>query len=490
MRESGILMPVSSIPSKYGIGCFSKEAFEFIDFLVAAGQKMWQVLPLGPTSYGDSPYQSFSTFAGNPYFIDLEALIGCGLLSYEECDACDFGEDEKSVDYEALYKSRYKVLKKAFRRFTSNREYETFVEENKDWLDDYSMYMAIKDVHEGKSWDQWPKALRQRDPAELCKVQIELKDDIEFYRFLQYMFHKQWKNLHEYANKKGISIIGDIPIYIAYDSADAWANPALFELDEDLKPIIVAGCPPDAFSKTGQLWGNPIYAWDYHKKTGYAWWLKRMRQCMQMYDVIRVDHFRGFDEYYTIPYEDETAEHGAWKKGPGMDLFAVIQKEMPNTRVIAEDLGFITDTVIKLVHDTGYPGMKVLQFAFDSREESDYLPHNYDKNCVVYTGTHDNDTIRGWYDTMDPEDRKLSVRYMNNATTPRSEIHWDFIRMAMASVANLCIIPVQDYLGLGTEARINIPSTLGGNWTYRLEKGQLTEELAGKIKKMTKLYGR
>lgn len=490
MRESGVLLPVASLPSNYGIGCFSKEAYEFVDQLKAGGQKNWQILPLGPTGYGDSPYQSFSTFAGNPYFIDLETLINEELLTREECDACDFGDNGKFIDYEKIYFSRFKILRKAFERFTPDAEFDTFAEENKAWLEDYALYMAIKNSLGGISWSQWPDALKRRVPQAIEEKKKELEEEIQFIRFQQFEFTKQWTKLKKYANDQGIRIIGDIPIYVAFDSADAWANPELFQFDEECTPTAVAGCPPDAFAATGQLWGNPLYDWEYHEKTGFAWWIRRLEYCYKLYDVVRVDHFRGFDEYYAIPYGDKTAEFGKWRKGPGLELFKAVKKAMGETPIIAEDLGYLTDSVRQLVKDTGYPGMKVLQFAFDSREESDYLPHNYEHNCVVYTGTHDNNTILGWLDEMAPEDRLLAERYLNNRCTRKEDMPWDFIRLAMASVADLAITPIQEFLCLGGEARVNRPSTLGTNWKWRLLKGQITHEVTGKMYDMTKLYGR
>ena len=490
MRESGVLLPVASLPSDYGIGCFSKEAYEFVDQLKAGGQKNWQILPLGPTGYGDSPYQSFSTFAGNPYFIDLETLIKEGLLTREECDACDFGDNAEFIDYEKIYFSRFKILRKAFERFVPDEEFETFAEENKAWLEDYALYMAIKNSLGGISWSQWPAELKRRVPEAMEEKKKELEEEIQFIRFQQYEFTKQWTRLKKYANDQGIRIIGDIPIYVAFDSADAWANPQLFQFDEECTPIAVAGCPPDAFAATGQLWGNPLYDWEYHEKTGFAWWIQRLGYCYKLYDVVRVDHFRGFDEYYAIPYGDKTAENGKWRKGPGLELFKAVKKAMGEMSIIAEDLGYLTDSVRQLVKDTGYPGMKVLQFAFDSREESDYLPHNYEHNCVVYTGTHDNNTILGWLDEMAPEDRLLAERYLDNRYTRKEDMPWDFIRLAMASVADLAITPIQEFLCLGGEARINRPSTLGTNWKWRLLKGQITHEVTGKMYDMTKLYGR
>lgn len=490
MRASGILLPVASLPSRYGIGCFSKEAYTFVDTLKRAGQKYWQILPLGPTGYGDSPYQSFSTYAGNPYFIDLETLVEEGLLKEEECDACDFGENPEYVDYEKIYRSRFKVLEKAFRRFVPGEDYADFIKENSFWLEDYCLYMAVKKQQEDVSWSEWPEELKNRDPETLEAKRAELKTEIDFYRFQQYLFSVQWKKLKAYANGQGIGIIGDIPIYVAFDSADTWAHPELFQFDEENQPAAVAGCPPDAFSATGQLWGNPLYRWDYHRSTGYEWWLRRLKYVTTLYDIVRIDHFRGFDEYYSIPYGDETAENGHWEKGPGIELFETVKEKLGDVQVIAEDLGYLTDSVIQMVKDSGYPGMKVLQFAFDSREASDYLPHNYEHNCVVYTGTHDNDTILGWYDGMADADREFSKEYMNNYKSTREELPWDFIRLAMGSVADLCIIPMQDYLGLGSEARTNFPSTLGDNWKWRMKKDAFTGELADEIRRITKLYAR
>lgn len=490
MRKSGILLPVSSIPSKYGIGTFSKQAYEFIDLLEKAGQSYWQILPLGPTGYGDSPYQSFSTFAGNPYYIDLETLIEDGYLTEEDCEECDFGDNDVYIDYEKIYLSRFKVLKKAFLNSHIEKEeaFQTYVAENSYWLDDYALYMAVKNSFDGKSWIEWDEDVKLRKPEAMQRCREEYAEEIMFYQFQQYLFEKQWSALKAYANGKKIEIIGDIPIYVAFDSADTWANPELFQLDDTLTPVAVAGCPPDAFSATGQLWGNPLYRWDYHKETDYAWWIKRIAYCYKLYDVVRIDHFRGFDEYYSIPYADETAEFGHWEKGPGYDLFKTLKAELGNIAVIAEDLGYLTKSVIRLVKRTGYPGMKILQFAFDSREESDYLPHNYGANSIVYTGTHDNDTTVGWYKKLNRQDKALAKKYLDIRSS--KDVQWEFIRAALASVSDTCIIPMQDYLGLGSEARTNVPSTLGTNWKWRMVPGQFTDELAERICEMTKLYGR
>lgn len=490
MRKSGILLPVSGIPSKYGIGTLSKQAYEFIDLLEMAGQTYWQILPLGPTGYGDSPYQSFSTFAGNPYYIDLETLIDDGYLTKKDCDKYDFGDNAEYIDYEKIYLSRFKALKKAFENsgIEQDKEFLKYIDENGYWLDDYALYMAVKNSFGGVSWIEWDEDIKLRKKAALAKYREKFKSEIAFYQFQQFIFAKQWTALKKYANKKKIQIIGDIPIYVAFDSADTWANPELFQLDEGCVPIAVAGCPPDSFSATGQLWGNPLYKWDYHKKTDYKWWMKRITYCYKLYDVVRIDHFRGFDEYYSIPYGDDTAEFGHWEKGPGFDIFKVMKETLGKKAVIAEDLGFLTKSVLKLVKKTGYPGMKILQFAFDSREESDYLPHNYTANSVVYTGTHDNDTVLGWYGSLNRHDKAFAKRYLNIRSN--KDINWEFIRTAMASVSDTCIIPMQDYLGLGSEARINIPSTLGMNWRWRMLPDAFTVELAKRIRKMTKLYGR
>ena len=490
MRRSGVLMPVSSLPSRFGIGGFSKEAYEFVDFLAASGQSLWQILPLGPTGYGDSPYQSFSTFAGSPYYISLDALIEEGLLTEEECSSVDFGNDTKRVDYEKIYYTRFELLRKAFERAnrSDDADYSAFVKENELWLKDYAMYMAVKDSLGGVSWIEWDEEIRLRKPKAMKKYEKELADDIAFYSYQQYLFSKHWSALKEYANKKGIQIVGDIPIYVAFDSADTWAKPELFQLDQKNVPTAVAGCPPDAFSATGQLWGNPLYRWDYHEETGFAWWMQRLAHCFDIYDIVRIDHFRGFDEYWAVPYGDETAENGEWKPGPGYKLFEVMKKTLGNRAVIAEDLGFLTPSVLKLVKKTGYPGMKILQFAFDATGESDYLPHKYPNNCVVYTGTHDNDTVNGWLATLNKKDLAFVKKYVNVKRTP--ELCETLIRTALGSVADTAIIPMQDYLGLGGEARINTPSTLGGNWEWRMERDACTEELSKHMLELAWIYGR
>lgn len=492
MRRNGMLLPIASLPSPYGIGGFSKEAYEFIDLLEETGQKLWQILPLGPTSYGDSPYQSFSTFAGNPYFIDLDTLVEKGWLTKEACEASDYGDNESYIDYGRIYNSRFVLLKQAFLNsdVLSDEKFAEFCKANQHWLPDYALYMALKNQNDGKSWIEWEEEIRLRKPEAVECYKKELEEECNFYEFLQYEFHEQWTKVKEYAHEKGIQIVGDVPIYVAFDSADTWANPELFQLDEKNLPLGVAGCPPDAFSATGQLWGNPLYNWAYHKKTGYDWWLKRIAYCFNLYDIVRIDHFRGFDEYYSIPYGDKTAVNGHWEKGPGMDLFDTVKEKLGELDIIAEDLGFLTESVFQLLKDSGYPGMKVLQFAFDPSEDSDYLTYKYQRNCVVYTGTHDNDTTAGWFEKLSDGDREVALRYMNSFYTPKEEQHWDLIALAMRSTADTCIIPVQDFLGLGSEARINMPSTLGDNWKWRMTKGAFSEELKEKIRRMTKLYGR
>lgn len=492
MRASGILMPIFSLPSRYGIGSFSKSAYQFVDMLKKAGQKYWQILPLCPTSYGDSPYQSFSTYAGNPYFIDLDQLIEEKLLTRKECQACDFGDDPQDIDYGKLYENRFKLLRKAYERANvgEDQEFEAYRRENAWWLDDYALFMAVKDQFDGVAWNEWAEDIRLRWSNAMDYYRRELYYEIEFYSYLQFVFMKQWKKLKNYANINGIEIIGDIPIYVAFDSADAWANPELFQFDAENLPTAVAGCPPDGFSADGQLWGNPLYRWDYHRETGFDWWIRRIAYCSELYDVVRIDHFRGFDEYYSIPYGDTTARNGHWEKGPGAALFEAAKNRLGELNIIAEDLGYITDSVKKLVADSGFPGMKVLEFAFDSREKSDYLPYTYEKNSVVYTGTHDNETIAGWYAGLDKSDLKMCTDYMNIDRIPGKEYHWDFIRLAMLSVSDLCVIPIQDYLGLDNRARINHPSTLGTNWRWRLAKGQLSASLLKEIREMTRISGR
>lgn len=598
MRKCGILLPISSLPGKYGIGCFSEEAYKFVDFLKEAGQHYWQILPLGPTSYGDSPYQSFSTFAGNPYYIDLSEFIWRGWLTEAECAVCE--NENNYVEYGELYETRYALLKEAFRYFKAGlagemlerktepaskenssdsgglktvptetvevgiaaslagsvsvaekglnvkntagviekvsagntaeaeshetpavkavesgnkkavspkqaakdkplltekekKEWHKFLEDSRDWLPDYALFRAVKDIFEGKSWIEWPEDIRYRWDYALHYYRETCKEAIEFYEFLQFMFQKQWKALKAYANAQGVEIIGDIPIYVAYDSADVWSHPELFQLAAGSVPAAVAGCPPDGFSPTGQLWGNPLYRWDFHKQTGYAWWVARMKHCFSLFDVVRIDHFRGFESYYAIPFGDETAEFGHWEKGPGLDLFKAIERRHGKKRIIAEDLGYLTPEVRKMVKDSGYPGMKVLEFAFDARDSggaNDYLPHNYAQNAVVYTGTHDNETLMGWLGEITKEELTAVRRYLHRENAAKDVLCDELIRLAVSSVADTCIIPIQDWLHLGDESRINTPATLGNNWKWRLVGDELTDELAAKIRRMNLIYGR
>ncbi len=486
-------MPLASLDSDYGIGCLDDAAYRFVDQLEKAGQTYWQILPMGPTGYGDSPYQSFSTFAGNPYFISLKELVRKGYVTREECERSAEGMTDSCIRYDLLYQRRFALLRKAFAAsgIETDQGFNAFVKDNSHWLPDYALFMAIKDSKGGQSWSLWEEDIRLRKPDAMVSYRNHLMDDVNFYQFLQYEFACQWEKLKKYANEKGIQIIGDIPIYVALDSADAWAAPSLFQLDAKGNPIRVAGCPPDAFSKTGQLWGNPLYDWEQHKKQKFAWWTERIQRCFQWYDVVRIDHFRGFDEYYAIPYGDKTAEKGKWMPGPGMELFRTLKKELGELPIIAEDLGFLTDSVRELLEDTGYPGMKIMQFAFDSREDSDYLPYRYERNSVVYTGTHDNSTTYSWWGELHKEDKSVALRYLNRGPlTSRKKLTWELICLAMASVSDLCIIPMQDYLCLPDSARINTPSTLGGNWQWRMKRGAFQDKLCEKIRRMTKLYGR
>ena len=490
MRSSGILMHISSLPSPYGIGTMGKEARNFIDFLERSAQTYWQVLPVGPTSYGDSPYQSFSAFAGNPYFIDLDYLVKEKLLKKKECESYDWGSREEEVDFGLLYQNRYSLFQKVYARFVKQipKDYEKFCEEQADWLEDYALFMALKNENDGVEWTKWKHALRFRKPEAMEAAREELSDTINFFKMLQYVFYKQWFDMKAYANEKGIRIIGDTPIYVAGDSADVWANPKYFYLDRKRLPIDVAGCPPDAFSDDGQLWGNPLFRWDVMKKDGYSWWTRRVQHMTKLFDVVRIDHFRGFDSYYAIPYGDKTARNGEWREGPGLDLFTTMEKKLGKLNIIVEDLGYLTDSVRQLVADSGFPGMKLLQFAFDSREDSDYLPHNYLPHSVVYTGTHDNDTILGWMKTAPKDSVKFAKKYLR--LTKKEGYHWGMMKAAWGSVGDLAVVTMQDVLGLGSEARMNIPSTLGCNWKWRMKEDAINDKLADKIRRNMQLYGR
>ena len=489
MRESGILMHITSLPSPYGVGTMGKAAYQFLDFLHKSGQKYWQILPVTPTGYGDSPYQSCSTYAGNHYLIDLDLLVEEGLLKKSEITKNTWSDKPERVNFGYLYNHRLDVLRLAYGRFRPTEAFDTFCHENDSWIWDFAMFMALKTKNGGKPWYQWEENLKFRDDAALTKAWQELETEIHFYCFIQYLFQRQWDRLRAYAHEKGVKIIGDVPIYVPLDSADVWSNPHLFDLDENLDPVAVAGCPPDGFNADGQLWGNPLYRWHVHKQENFAWWVRRMNAAGNRYDMVRLDHFRGFESYWAVPYGDETARNGQWMPGPGMDFVNAMQEHLPHVALIAEDLGFLTKAVKDLQKASGYPGMKVLTFAFDSREPSDYLPHTYTAHSVCYTGTHDNMTTRQWFDTAPKAAVKYAREYMG--IRPDEGDVWGTIRSAMASVSNLCIIPMQDYLELGSEARMNFPGTQSSdNWTWRATRGYLTAALSKRIYRLTELYGR
>ncbi len=489
MRESGILMHITSLPGPYGVGTMGKEAYKFVDFLKKSGQSLWQILPLNPTGYGDSPYQSCSTYAGNHYLIDLDMLAEEGLLHKEEYASITWCSREDKVDFGLLYQNRLKVLHLAYNRFTDDGSFDSFCRENSSWLPDFALFMALKDHFGGKPWYEWERPLKFRDHDALWQIRGQLKDEIRFYCFVQYLFQRQWSALRDYAHAAGLRIIGDVPIYVPLDSVDVWTATELFQLDEELAPTSVAGCPPDAFTADGQLWGNPLYRWDVLKRDGYHWWMRRLAAAAERYDVVRLDHFRAFEAYWAVPYGDPTARYGKWVKGPGLEFMNTIKQELPAIELIAEDLGYLTPEVLALRDESGFPGMKVLQFAFDSREPSDYLPHNYCSNSVCYTGTHDNPTTRQWLDTAAPDAVAYAAEYM--ALTEKEGYVWGIIRTAFASVSDLCVIPLQDYLDIGAEGRMNFPGTMTDcNWTWRISSGAATDELAAKIRSMSVLYGR
>ena len=512
MRESGILMPVSSLPGPYGIGCFGTEALKFVDFLAAAGQHIWQLLPLSPTGYGDSPYQSCSAFAGNPYFIDLDALKADGLLTAAQLKAEPWGTDPLSVDYGTLYTSRYKVLRAAYAAWREKYagrfgcahyypdDYYAFTLTNESWLNDYALYMALKTANGMKSWAEWPREYRLRDAGALAEFAAGQEEEIGFWKFLQYEFAVQWKKVKDYANEKGIKILGDIPIYDSADSVDAWVGGELFELDAQGGFARVAGCPPDYFSADGQLWGNPLYNWPYHKQTGYAWWVRRVRHALGIYDLLRIDHFRGFDTYWAIPAGSPTARTGKWENGPGMDLFRALEAALGKLPIIAEDLGDLVPSVRKLLADSTFPGMKVLQFAFGGGD-NEYLPHNHVKNSVVYPGTHDNTTLTDWWVSAAPAKEKANAAAYLHLTPCKptakevAAVRTDaariaLLRAALGSVADRAIIPMADWLGLGAEAHLNTPGKLGGNWAWRAAEGFDTALLAGRIEAECAVYCR
>lgn len=489
-RKSGILMHISSLPSPYGIGTFGRAAYDFVDFLKASGQSYWQLLPLGPTGYGDSPYQSFSTFAGNPYFIDLELLREDGLLTQGELDRIDWGGDPGRVDYGKIWAARYQVLRLAYRRgYPRDRaQVEDFLQKTQ-WLPTYALFMALKSRFAMKSWLDWPdEDIRLKKPEAVAHYRQLLKDEIAFHIYLQYLFFQQWDALRDYIHGQGIQVIGDLPIYVAMDSADVWWEPECFQLGAGNVPVEVSGVPPDSFSEEGQLWGNPLYNYEHMRKDGFGWWLRRVEGASRLFDVIRIDHFRGMESYWAVPYGETTAKNGVWKAGPGMDLVGAITGWFPKLQFIAEDLGFLTPGVQRLLRDSGLPGMKVLEFAFDSREPSDYLPHNYPRNCVCYVGTHDNETVMEWRSRISPEDMAYAKQYLG--LNEEEGFHWGVIRGGMSSVADTFIVQIQDCLGLGPEGRMNTPGTKEGNWQWRLQAGQLTEGLSKRLLELTKIYGR
>jgi len=495
-RSSGILLHPTALPGKYGIGCLGKEALRFIDLLALCGQKLWQICPLGPTGYGDSPYQCFSSIAGNPMLIDPEELLVTELLQQEDLTELENLPEEK-VDFGRLIPLKYRVLRKSYLNFIegkrrvnsslSTEAFKAFCRNNKEWLDDFALFMALKQYFGGRSWDLWDDDIRLRKPCAVRNYTEKLQVEIEFLSFLQYLFFYQWEGVKNYANNKGIKIIGDMPIFTAYDSVDLWINPELFLLDANLRPAFVAGVPPDYFSKTGQLWGNPLYNWEYLEKQGFSWWLQVLKAKLTMYDYLRIDHFRGFSSYWAVPFGENTAVKGWWRQAPGKMLFRKVREELGDVPIIAEDLGYITPDVEELIEYCRFPGMKVLQFAFDAKEQNDHLPHNFPKNCVVYTGTHDNDTTVGWFRSAEPPDREFALKYMNSRG---KEVHWDFIRTALASTAVFSLFPMQDIMGLGSEARFNTPGIPNGNWQWRMKKGQITTMDITKLKELTRLYGR
>ena len=485
-------MHISSFPGNYGIGTMGSEAHRFVDFLQKSGQKYWQILPIGPTGYGDSPYQSFSTFAGNPYFIDFDLLREDGALNFEDYAYIDWGGDSGTVDYEKIFNNKFKVLKIAYDRDKARKkaEIDKFRVENSYWIENYAMFMALKFDSGLKMYRDWDDDIVRREPDAIVRVYNRLDDEINFWVYVQYRFYEQWSKLKSYANKQGIKIIGDIPIYVAEDSADAWAHNEVLMLDPDRTPIKVAGCPPDGYAPKGQLWGNPLYNWDYLAETGYEWWIKRLSAALNMYDIVRIDHFRGFDAFYAIEYGKPDAVEGEWLKGPGSDFFNRVKQEFGETPpLIAEDLGTITDDVRALLRFSGMPGMKVMQFGFAPGEDSDYLPHNYPKNSVAYIGTHDNDTLKGWFETLPEHMRGFAVDYLR--LTKEEGLNWGFIKSLLGSAADTAIITMQDILDLGADARMNTPSTMGGNWTWRLGSTDVfSDELAAKLLKIAKTYSR
>ncbi len=483
-HKAGIFCAVSMLPNKYGIGGFGKEAYDFIDFLCETGQKVWQVLPLNPTAYGDSPYQSPSSFAGNPYFIDPYLLYKDGLLTREELKEYEVECD--SVDYGRLFSTRYNLLSKAYARFEKVGLYVDYCNKNKSWLDDYALYMALKVTHNYAAWSTWDNEYKYYKTAKTHAE--EFKDEADFWRFIQYEFEKQWQNVLSYARKKGVTVLGDMPIYVSFDSVDIWARPEEFLLDENLSPTIVAGCPPDGFSPDGQLWGNPIYDWEKMKQNGFSWWVERFKRAKDLYDIVRIDHFRGFAGFYAVPYGDATARNGKWYDGVGYSLFEKVHSVIPDLKVIAEDLGYITPDVLTLMEETGYPGMKMLQFAFYDADAK-YLPRNYENdNCVVYTGTHDSDATHYWTESMEPHTREVFMREV--PVKDKQPLVDALILFAHESRANLSMVPLIDYMRLGNDARMNVPGESKGNWSFRINKNYATKSLKKHILALTKEGGR
>ena len=490
MRASGILLHISSLPSPHGIGTMGAAAKDFVDFLVKAGQAYWQILPVCPTSYGDSPYQSFSTFAGNPYFIDLDLLAKAGLLQPEEYESIDWESTPGCVNYGALYQKRYAVLHKACARLLAAppADYADFLAKNAFWLPDYALFMALKDAHNGVCWQQWEEPLRRREPETLAAARAKYAADIDFWQAVQYLFYTQWHDLKAYANAQGIEIIGDLPIYVAEDSVDVWSCPQEFQLDENLVPTEVAGCPPDGFSATGQLWGNPLFDWDAMAANGYAWWVRRIRHLCGIYDVLRIDHFRGFESYWAIPYGETTAKNGRWVKGPGMSLVGVLTGWFRDLDFIAEDLGYPSPEVVQLLNDSCLPGMKVLEFAFDSRDPSNYLPHSCNFNSICYTGTHDNAPLALWRTEADKADIAFAKKYLG--LNDEEGFNAGIIRGGMSCQSRLFVAQMQDYLGLGKGCRMNTPGTSSGNWQWRMLSGEASKKLAKTIHETSRIYGR
>ena len=491
-RTSGILLHPVSFPGPFGIGDLGPAACRWVDFLEDTGQTLWQLMPLGYTGYGDSPYQSFSAFAGNPLLISPELLARDGFLTRSDLeDVPQFPPDR--IDYGPVIEWKLALLRRAFERFRdharsgAHTELDAFGEANADWLDDFALFMALKSAHGGAAWITWEPALRRREAPALIHWTERLSDAILQHKFLQWQFAKQWAAVKAYANERHIRVIGDVPIFVAYDSDDVWANPELFDLDDEGRPRSVAGVPPDYFSKTGQLWGNPLYDWEAMAERGYAWWIRRFRAALSLYDIVRIDHFRGFEAYWAIPAGEPTAVNGRWIKGPGRDLFLAVKEALGDLPIIAEDLGFMTADVLALRDSMGFPGMKILQFAFNGDPRQEYLPHNYTPNCVVYSGTHDNDTAVGWLASASEKERETLSRYTGRDS---SEVHWDLIRLAFGSIADMAVVPLQDVLGLGSEARMNTPGQPGGNWGWRYAEEDLTPEVRTRLGEISHVYGR